>query len=195
MPSWSAKSDIRRNGVIHLVRGYLPSLDQFTENDGIALMDERGELFPETAEILSLINQYDMVLFTGHISPLESLALAREAKRIGFQKLVFNHPDSRSIGAHFEQIVEMASLGAYVEICALGLMPLFQRVTPKEFKKTIETIGADHCILTSDSFFEWAPSGPEMLRMLIASLLEVGVKEEEIVEMIQVNPKRLLHLT
>ncbi len=195
MPSWSAKSDIRRNGVIHLVRGYLPSLEKFTENDGIALMDERGELFPETAEILSLINQYDMVLFTGHISPLESLALAREAKRIGFQKLVFNHPDSRSIGANFEQIVEMASLGAYVEICALGLMPLFQRITPKEFKNTIQTIGADHCLLTSDSFFEWAPSGPEMLRMLIASLLEVGVKEEEIMEMIQVNPKRLLNLT
>ncbi len=109
--------------------------------------------------------------------------------------MVFNHPDSRSIGAHFEQIVEMASLGAYVEICALGLMPLFQRITPKEFKNTIQTIGADHGLLTSDSFFEWAPSGPEMLRMLIASLLEVGVKEEEIMEMIQVNPKRLLNLT
>jgi len=195
MPSWSAKSDIRRDGVIHLVRRYLPALEKYTENDGIALIDERGELFPEIAEILSLINGYDLPLFTGHISPQESLALARESKRIGFKKLVLNHPDSRSVGANFEQIVEIASLGTYVEICALGLMPLFLRITPNDFKKTIQTVGASRCILTSDSFFEWAPSGPEMLRMLIAALLEVGVKEEEVVEMIQINPRRLLNLT
>ncbi len=195
MPSWSAKSDIRRNGVIHLVRRYLPSLEKYMENDGIALMDERGELFPEIKEILALIREYDIALFTGHISILESIALAREAKRIGYKKLVLNHPDSRSIGANFEQIVEFAGLGGYVEICALGLMPLFLRITPNDFKKTIQTVGASRCILTSDSFFEWAPSGPEMLRMLIASLLEVGIKEEEIIEMNQVNPKILLNLT
>jgi hypothetical protein len=88
----------------------------------------------------------------------------------------------------------MASLGAYVEICALGLMPLFQRTTPNDFKKLIQTIGAEHCILTSDSFFEWAPSGPEMLRMLISALLEVGVKKDEIVQMVQVNPCTLLNI-
>ena len=194
MPSWSAQNDIRRNGVIHMIREYLPSVEKFTENDGIAIMDERGELFPEIAEIISLIKEYDIALFTSHISILESLALAREAKRIGFQKLILNHPDSRSIGASFEQIVEMASLGAYVEICALGLMPMFLRITPDGLKKIIQAVGASRCLLTSDYAFEWSPSGPEKLRMLISALLEVGVKEEEIVEMAQANPKMLLNL-
>ncbi len=194
MPSWSAKNDIRRNGVIHLIRGYLPSLEEYTEKDGIAIIDERGELFPKIAEMLSLIKEYDVALFTSHISILESLALAREAKRIGFNKLILNHPDSKSIGASFEQIVEMASLGAYVEICALGLMPMYLRITINELKKIIDTIGASRCILTSDYFFDWSSAGPEMLRLLIGSLLEVGVQAEEIAEMVQANPKKLLNL-
>jgi hypothetical protein len=193
MPSWSAKNDIRRNGVIHMIRGYLPSVEKFSESDGIAIIDERGKLFPAVAEFLSLIKGYDMALFTSHISILESLELAREAKRIGFQKLILNHPDSKSIGASFEQIVEFAGLGGYVEICALGLMPMFLRITPQELKKIIQTVGASRCILTSDYAFEWSPAGPEKLRMLISALLEVGVKAEEIVEMAQANPRRLLN--
>ncbi len=195
MPTWSAKNDIRRNGVIHLIRHYLPSVEKYTEKDGIAIIDERGELFPEIAEMLSLIKEYDVALFTAHISILESLALAREAKRIGFDKLILNHPDSKSIGASFEQIVEIASLGAYVEICALGLMPIYQRITPNELKKIIHAVGASHCILTSDYAFDWSPAGPEKLRILIGALLEVGVKAEEIAEMAQANPKQLLNLT
>jgi hypothetical protein len=192
LPTWSARNDLQRNGVIHLLRKYLPSLEGFTENEGITLIDERGELVPEVRRLLSGIHAYDLALFTGHVSIRESLALAREAGRIGFQKLVLDHPDSRSVGAAFEEIVEFARLGGYVEICALGLMPLFQRIAPQDFKKIIRAVGAHRCILTSDSFFEWAPSGPEMLRMLIAALLEVGVREEEIILMNQVNPKRLL---
>ena len=194
MPSWSAQNDIRRNGVVHMIRGYLPSLEKFSEADGIAIIDERGKLFPAIAEFLSLIKGYDMALFTSHISILESLELAREAKRIGFKKLILNHPDSRSIGASFEQIVEFASLGGYVEICALGLMPMFLRITPHELKKIIQTVGASRCILTSDYAFEWSPPGPEKLRMLISALLEVGVKEEEIAAMAQANPRFLLGL-
>ncbi len=194
MPSWSAKNDIRRNGVVHLIRTHLPSVEKYTEKDGIAVADERGEVLPEVKEFLSLVKGYDLALFTSHISILESLALAREAKRIGFKKLILNHPDSRSIGASFEQIVEMASLGGYVEICALGLMPMFLRITPAELKKIIHTVGAGRCILTSDYAFDWSPSGPEKLRMLIGALLEVGVREDEIVEMAQANPKSLLNL-
>ena len=48
--------------------------------------------------------------------------------------------------------------------------------------------------MTSDYAFEWSPPGPEKLRMLISALLEVGVKEEEIVEMAQINPRFLLNV-
>ena len=73
-------------------------------------------------------------------------------------------------------------------------MPIFLRITPHELKRTIHTIGASHCILTSDYAFEWSSSGPEKLRMLISALLEVGVKEEEIAAMAQANPRFLLGL-
>lgn len=194
MPTWSAKNDIRRNGVVHLIRKYVPAVEQFTESEGIAIADENGELLPEIKEFLSLVQKYDVALFTSHVSIQESLALARESKRIGFNKLILNHPDSKSIGATFEQIVEVASEGAYVEICALGLMPMYLRITAEELKRIIRAVGASHCILTSDYAFEWSPSGPEMLRLLIASLLEVGVQADEIAEMARANPRKLLNL-
>ncbi|HSB69748.1 MAG TPA: DUF6282 family protein [Candidatus Methylomirabilis sp.] len=194
LPTWSAKGDISRNGVIRMIRGYFPSFEEFTLGQAISLIDEGGELTREAAEIISLVKELDVALSTGHISPVETLAVAREAKRIDFRKLIFGHPDSRSVGGSFEQVVEVAGLGGYVEICALGLMPLMWRITPDEFKRTIQTVGASRCILTTDYFFDWLPSGPEMLRLLIACLLEIGITADEIREMAVVNPRRLLNL-
>jgi hypothetical protein len=194
LPTWSSRNDISRNGVIRMVRGYLPSFEKFTVADGLSLIDEGGDLLPEVADIIALVKQHDVVLSTGHISPQESLAVAREAKRIGFGKVLFGHPDSKSVGGSFDHVVEMANLGSYIEICALGLTPLMLRTTPVEFKRIIQTVGANRCILTTDYFFEWLPSVPEMLRLLIAVLLEIGITEEEIRQMAQVNPSHLLNL-
>jgi hypothetical protein len=38
-------------------------VEKYTEKDGIAIIDERGELFPEVTEMLSLIKEYDVALF------------------------------------------------------------------------------------------------------------------------------------
>ncbi len=58
--------------------------------------------------------------------------------------------------------------------------------------KVIHEIGCEHCIITSDAFSAYVPPPSEMLRMLIAMLLELGVDAGAIKIMVQENPAKLL---
>ena len=194
MPTWSARNDLERGGISKYITRFVPSLARFPSKDAFYALDERGSLLPSVRDTMVFMKEAGMVLFTGHLSPLESLAMAKAAKDIGFAKLVFNHPDSNSIKAEFDQIKAMAELGAYIEICALGLTPLHYRITPQKFKDIIDAVGAERCIMTTDYFFEWSPPAPEQLRLLASCLLEVGVAEKAIVRMVRDNPRKLLGL-
>ena len=134
----------------------------------------------------------DLVLCTGHISPTESLAIAKEAERIAFTRLVFTHPLSGSVGATLEQTKEMTKRGAYAELCALNIFYGNELDRMLEF---IAELGAAHCILSSDTFGEWVPPGPEFLRMFLGRLLISGVDEDSIRTMVRDNPATLLGLS
>lgn len=97
-----------------------------------------------------------MAVSTGHLSPEEGLTLAREAKKMGIKKLIFCHPDSKTVGAQMEHIKEMAGMNFFVEFTFLGLLPAFYRISIQEVVKRIKEIGAQRSILTTDFFFEWA---------------------------------------
>ena len=192
MPTWSARNDLAVGGINKHIERYLPTLSTFPREEGFSPLDTDGKVTAVTRDVLAFMRDRDMVLFTGHLSPNESIAIARAAKDIGFGKLVFNHPDSGSVKADFDQIVTMAELGGYVEICALGLTPLYYRITPQKFKEIIHRIGAERCVLSTDYFFEWSPPASEQMRLLIGSLLEVGVGEDEVRTMVRDNPRLLL---
>ena len=146
----------------------------------------------DVKEILALAKDYDVAVFTGHQSPKEVLAIGREAKRIGLKKLVFGHPDSNSVGAQMEHIMEMAEMGFFIEFAFLGMLPAFQRITAKEICQRIREVGADRSILTTDAFFDWTPPPSEMMRMFIGTLLNQGITKDEIEIMVKNNPSELL---
>ncbi len=195
MPTWSARNDLELGGISRTMTRYLPALAAFAGKDAFYALDGHGRLLPEVRDVMAFMKEAGMVLFTAHLSPAESIAMARAARDIGFARLVFNHPDSNSVKADFDQIMLMADLGAYIEICALGLTPLHYRITPQKFKEIIERAGAERCIMTTDYFFEWSPPAPEQLRQLASCLLEVGVEGEAIVRMVRENPRFLLGLS
>ncbi len=194
LPTWSSKNDISKNGVISILGKHLPSLNNLTADSGIYTIDSDGELQKEIYELLIMAKNNNIVIFTGHLSSTEVKKISQVAREISFDKLVFNHPDSKSVGAPLDDTIEIARNGTYLEFCALGIMPLVSRIKPKDIAKIIKTVGAEHCILTTDSFFEWDPNVAEMLRILIFSLLECGITENEITRMIKINPSKLLEL-
>ena len=172
-----------------MMRTWFPSIQR---EPGLTCLDASGNLKGEVLEIIRLAKDLNMVLCTGHVSPQESLAIARECKRIDFSQLIFTHPLSKSVDADFEEMKAMAELGAYIEICALNI---FYGNDLEKAIHIIKEFGADRCVLSTDAFGEYVPAQPEFLRMLMAYLLISGVSEAEIRTMVCDNPVKLLMLS
>lgn len=194
MPTWSASNDLRQGGFSTYMKTYLDSLRNLLPEHGLQLLNKEGHLKDEVNEILQIARSHKLAIATGHIGIEESVALIEEANRLEVWPIIYNHPDSRSVGATRTQMKMMAGKGAFVEICALGMMPAFQRIHPREVIEIVKDIGAERCILSTDFFFDWAPPVPEMLRMTMGTLLSLGLSPEEIRLMVQINPARILRL-
>ena len=83
---------------------------------GISIFKNGGELVPEVAPILEIVAKNGMILATGHLSPQEGLALIREARKAGVEKIVVTHPAASFIGYSTDQMREALSAGAtYLE--------------------------------------------------------------------------------
>ena len=165
------------------------------KNDsGIDLLNVDGSLVPEIAPILEVIKRYNLVLATGHISIPEAIAVAKEAlaKKID---VIITHPFAKPFAKsiEIEQAQELVSKGAIIEFCLLAMMPPM-RITPAEVIRHIRTLGAEHCILSSDQGQVFNPTPTEGFRMMIANMLRFGLTEKELEILVKVNPGRLLKL-
>ncbi len=69
---------------------------------------EGSELTPETKEIISLIAKKGAILSSSHLSPRETLILAKEAKKVGLERVLVTHVNSDIIGASIEEQKELA---------------------------------------------------------------------------------------
>lgn len=194
MPTWSAENDLRNGGFGAYMKRYLPSAAGLVPEQGISLLKRGFSLRPEVCEVLEVAREHNLIIATGHISPRESLALMKEVNRIGAGPVIFSHPYSRSVGASTESMKQMADLGAYVEICALGLMPAFQSLRPADVVRIVSEIGMERCLLSTDFFFEWAPPAPEMLRMVVGTLLAKGLNQPQLARLICENPCSLFRI-
>ena len=194
LPTWSARNDLQRGGFSRLMKPWLPTLNRIKPEEGLSVFNSSGEIDQNVKEILGLAKDYDVAIFTGHISPQESLAVAREAKKIGFKKLLLSHPDSNAVGATMEQVKEMAEMGFFIETTFLGLLPAFWRISLKEICQRIREVGARRWVLSTDAFFEWTPPPAEMMRMFIGSMLSAGMSADEVDLMVRKNPSELLNV-
>ena len=178
MPTYSARADHERKGL----------------NGGISLLDDKGQLVPEVFAILEQVKAHDMVLATGHISTAESMALAAEARNHGINRVVVTHATTMAFwnGMTVEEMKTLASMGAYIEHCLHVMMPLTNRMPPKELAETMSAIGLENCIVSSDFGQDFHPMPAEGLRMGVATLLQAGMEEVEIGLLVKDNPSRLL---
>ena len=180
MPTFSARADRQHKGL----------------NGGIYLLDDQGRLVPEAYAVLEVIKTHDMVLATGHLSTEESLALVAEARNLGIGRVVVTHATTMAFwtGMTLEDMKNLAAMGAFIEHCIHVMMPLTNRLPPRELVDTITSIGAEHCIVSTDFGQDFHPMPAEGLRMGIATLLQAGMEEVELGMLVKDNPSRLLGL-
>lgn len=163
--------------------------------DGIFLLDGKGELLPEVREVLALIKHFDLALGTGHISMEEVKKLFNEALQMGIAKFVITHPlkvAGTALNLQFQK--ELSERGAFIEHCFVATMPLYGRLNPFQIVEAIRFVGAEKCLLSTD--FGQLPNPPpwEGMRMMLVTLLQCGLTEKELHLLVRENPCRLLNL-
>jgi len=101
-----------------------------------------------------------------------------------------------------EQMKQAASLGAKMEICAMGplmgpsahlaWMRSWRQVPAKESADRIKAVGAEHFLLATDLGQTGNPSPPDGYKLLVAALMAEGITKDQIRVMGREVPGRLL---
>ena len=197
MPSTDACLTIEKVHKTNQTPWLLPVVDLKKPEQGLTVLDEwpsGKNIRPEVKEILKLIAEKDAVLDTCHLSAYECSKLIDEAKNIGVKKIIVTHPNCSVNPMTISEQRELVEKGAYVSYAFLPCMPLFDRQHPKEIATMMEGIGMDHCLLFSDFGQIFNPSPVEGYKMFLASLLAVGLSENDLQKAAKLNPARLLDL-
>ncbi|MDP2972140.1 MAG: DUF6282 family protein [Deltaproteobacteria bacterium] len=195
MPTWGSKNDLSKSQFyLNRMRAYVRTLNQAVPgpDSGIEIL-EGGKLKSVVKEIIQIARDHKMFISSGHISIQESLVLVEECTK---QRVPFTlaHPFSRSVGASIDDQKEVAKRGGYIEHCFITTMPMHQRLELSRIVEAIQEIGPSQTVLTTDAIQTWNPPPPELMRMYIASLLQLNIEEEAIRRMIQENPVKILGL-
>ena len=195
LPTWGSCHDHEQRGVVRqrVIDPHFPSIPRTLDAQGaLAVLDASGALLPEVHDIIEICKATGMVLCTGHISPRESLAVARAAHAAGLDRLIATHPFSNAIGTSLDEGDELVRLGAVLEFTFANTVSSNSPMAIRRVAELVQRYGAANCVLTTDVFFEYLPPQPETLRMFAHQLVFVGIPEADVRTMIVTNPSRLL---
>jgi len=170
--------------------------------EGIKVVGSDGKALPALREVLKVCAQQKLVLCTGHASPTEVLAIVEAARDMGVDRVVVTHAEFEVVNMTVEQMKKAASMGAKLEIDAMGplmgpnahlaFMRHWRQVTYKESAGHIKAVGAEHFILGTDLGQTGNPSQPDGYAMLVAGLMAEGITKDQIKTMGREVPGKLL---
>lgn len=189
LPTWGSRNDFTRGGFGRRLDAAFEHFDG-ARLGTLSLVGEDGRLTEQAHEVLRLAQTYDVALSTGHSSPHEALAVATEANKLGYERLVFGHPLSNSVGSSAELVHKAAELGAFIEFCWPTVSP--GRHDPADVVALIHAVGAARTVLTSDFFGGNNPVPSDLLRVFLGVLYDAGLSEEDVRLAASANPAALL---
>jgi hypothetical protein len=170
----------------------------------------------ELDEILQLIASYPQVYMgTGHVSVEEAIHVVDLAADYGIEKVLVSSSVTKI--ADLEKLRYMADKGAFLEYTLAAYthttpIPKTHYYVEREYSsmdegmaeeppggvrlvaEQIQELGSEHCILGTDFGVYTLPPPVEGMREFIACMLDLGVRVEDIRNMVKTNPERLLGL-
>jgi hypothetical protein len=161
---------------------------------GVTFIDETGELTDDARNVLELVEQFDGLFATSHLSPEEILAVLRFAKTIGLRVLV-NHVIYFPRGGE-DLIREIVGLGGYIEFISALVIPTVTHGAIDYRYERIAAImadsGYDRCVISSDAGGVFMGLWPhEQLRMFAQGLIGAGIDEADVRRMMTETPARI----
>ncbi len=171
----------------------------------------------ELDEILKLVADHPHVYIdTGHVSVEEAIRLVDLKKKYGYQKIIVSSSVTKL--ASVAQLKYMIGQGALVEhtiasYMAQQMIPGTHYYIEEEYMsideamdkeaeggirrvgELVRELGAENCILSTDSGRYSMPTPLECMRVFIACMLDLNISAEEIRLMVKTNPERLLGIS
>jgi uncharacterized protein DUF6282 len=173
-----------------------------TAPSGVRVVDERGAVLPAVREVFKVCAAQRLVIHTGHSSAEQALALIAAAREEGCDRIVVTHAQFDVVGMNEAQMKEAASMGAKMELCALGMLvgpeaPLewmrhAARVAVADTAARIKSVGAQHFVLGTDLGQTGNPTPADGLQMFVTALATEGISREQIQTMGSQVPGALL---
>jgi hypothetical protein len=162
---------------------------------GLTVVGDDGALSSETRAVLDLVAESGAMLATGHVSWEEHLAVTREFGPRG--SVVVTHAMEELAGPNLtvEQCVELADLGATIELCALTCLGALATRPVADVAHAARVIGFERCTLATDYGQKVNARPADGFQAFADALAAEGLSEREIRRMACDNPCGLLRLS
>jgi hypothetical protein len=163
--------------------------DQGIDAEPVAVVDEDGELLPETRDVLASIARHNMVLATGHLANDEAEAVIDAAFEAGVRHVVVTHPDFPSQNMPVDQQIALADRGAFVERCFT--QPHTGKCSWEQWLEGAKAVGPERTVLSTDLGQVKNPPVEDGLPLMARRLLDAGFSEGEVRLMAVANTRAL----
>jgi hypothetical protein len=162
-------------------------------------VSRNGELLPEVKAAIRVIGAHNLIMATGHSSGDENVMLVREGHRQGLKHMIVTHALSRPARMTIDQMKAAAAEGAYIEIVYVHTLNIPElRRTPqfslKDVAEAVRAVGARSIVLSTDMGQVGIMLPTDGLAAFATGLKGQGITDDQINQMIRVNPARLLDL-
>ena len=161
--------------------------------EGIKVLGADGKVLPAVRDVMKVCAEQKLVVHTGHLSPTEALAVIEAGRDAGVDRIVVTHAQFEVVNMSFEQMRKAASMGAKLELCAMGplmgpeahlaWMRHWRQVKVEETAAAVKEIGAQNFVLATDLGQTGNPSHADGLQLFVADLMKAGLGKDEITKM------------
>jgi hypothetical protein len=157
-------------------------------------VSQNGKLLSNAIGVIEMIARHNLVLETGHSTVEEVFMLIGEGRRRGVKQIVVTHAMIAPIHMTNEQMKAAAAEGAWIEFVYNGLIGPHKEFEIADYASAIRSVGAEHCVLSSDLGQPVNPLHPDGLATFFNGLEAQGITSEEIDLMSKKNPALILGL-
>jgi hypothetical protein len=192
---WGPTVSAQQHIAAHSHDDGFPTAGSDLEEKVESVFDETGEVSAETVRVTQLVANAGIMLTGGHLDVDSQKALFATAKANGVRRLLLHHPDF-IVGASDGDVEELLSYGAFVE----HEMSMYHPGVPapgwpiSRLIDWIEKIGPDRTVIDSDLGQETNPLPVDGYLYVVEQLLDHGISERDVRQMICHNTAYLLGL-
>lgn len=164
----------------------------FSRQNLRAVTDD-GELRDEVVDVLETLADADrnVALGNGHLSRDETFAVLDRMDAMGLSvPYLVTHADFPFMGLSVDDQVELAERGAIIEKCYLPVH--HGDCTIDDVVDSVERIGAEHCVVSTDHGQADNASPPEAYASFVSKLGDAGLGDDVLHTMTKETPRQLL---